>query len=1076
MKKLTALLLLISCVVASAVDIYPVAVGNSPNNNQGDTLRTAFQKLNTNDFNLASAISNLVAGSANATNVTTTNSVRFGIFKQNNSGVLEFFGLEQGTNAVLYRNGSNIVINSQPAGVGSPADRQYGSESLTNVSAFLAAGNSNRLAVLNSRGEITNAFKTYYFDTNQSPILSNLIAAASSGDLIILGPGRFNIGSQSLRPPVGVRIRGQGMHSTTISGTAPLFSVGPLLTINSSNQISDIGFDLAAAATEFQAGLGSVWSVLNHPPPTNFLVERCYIPNGETDAFYITQSNYFSGIVRECYFKSKWDVFVQSAAAAGTYTNYMEVWNSTIIADFSGTTNPDALSAARAVAVRHSLGTLKLYNCTIISTNAPASYAMRGSGAGPYTPTYVYGGDIQAAGTNSASKADNTLTVSTADAPFFFFGAPVTSGEMEVGSVGVWPNTEHSNVVARGSVTVTSGVTVGGDIDATTGTVTADDVAANGIFALLATPAMAAIIGDGNDVTNHPTVSVTELGYLDGVTSAIQTQFGNKADLTWANSISNLVQTKQHGTAALTNIAGLPSMVFTNVPLGGTNISVRTTGGTNFIDSTLQLISPTLSNGTIKPLVVGATAAAAGATNITGRIRGLEAGSNVTLTENGSNVVIAASVSGSGIATNGNQFGANTTVTIKDTPLLTNVYNFGTLTATNPANGGATGFTALNELGFYGDNGSGAISIYEASGTTGLKFTASGNAITSAGTPRSSLGTAAAPFNDVRGTNVYAENALIQRAVLTNTLRIAATNLNLAGTNLVADGNIANIFTNAIHTSGITNIVVTNILDGQTIEIGLWVTNGTTVQLCTAPAVQIPDAWYTDGTAIQINTNGFTWIQVKRYGGFTNVTQVLTPSFAWVPGPAQSDSTNFATRVITRLLDAVLTNLVGTVANNVTNENSTVLQINSGTLTLSPGNVSNLVNNTTLDFQPGNVITNIGGLKGWVWTNYVQTVSNFVFSFNTNYVELKNQTNVVFTNLVEEATAIRGNIEVHIHNTTGVTMGLVWPAYGAQHGYFFNTNANNAVLATTSLASGSHLVASFSCFGTNIFGTATTWP
>lgn len=122
------------------------------------------------------------------------------------------------------------------------------------------------------------------------------------------------------------------------------------------------------------------------------------------------------------------------------------------------------------------------------------------------------------------------------------------------------------------------------------------------------------------------------------------------------------------------------------------------------------------------------------------------------------------------------------------------------------------------------------------------------------------------------------------------------------------------------------------------------------------------------------------------------------------------------------------------------------------------------------------VVTNVTAMKWNIWTNYVQTVSNFVFSFHTNYYELKNQTNVVFTNLVEEVTAVGADMKVHIHNTTGVTMGLVWPAYGAQHGYFFQTNANNAILTTTSLAAGQHGVASFSAFGTNIFATFTTWP
>jgi len=62
-----------------------------------------------------------------------------------------------------------------------------------------------------------------------------------------------------------------------------------------------------------------------------------------------------------------------------------------------------------------------------------------------------------------------------------------------------------------------------------------------------------------------------------------------------------------------------------------------------------NLFSQTLSNATIKPLVVG-VGNAAGATNTTGEIRGLEAGANVTLTPNGSNYVIAASVTGGSVS------------------------------------------------------------------------------------------------------------------------------------------------------------------------------------------------------------------------------------------------------------------------------------------------------------------------------------------------------------------------------------------------------------------------------------------
>jgi hypothetical protein len=83
-----------------------------------------------------------------------------------------------------------------------------------------------------------------------------------------------------------------------------------------------------------------------------------------------------------------------------------------------------------------------------------------------------------------------------------------------------------------------------------------------------------------------------------------------------------------------------------------------------------NVISLTLSNATIKPLVIGVGDAAA-ATNTTGEIRGLEAGANITLTPNGSNYVIASTASG-GLATNAAQFGANTTLNIKEGVLLTN--------------------------------------------------------------------------------------------------------------------------------------------------------------------------------------------------------------------------------------------------------------------------------------------------------------------------------------------------------------------------------------------------------------------
>ena len=59
-----------------------------------------------------------------------------------------------------------------------------------------------------------------------------------------------------------------------------------------------------------------------------------------------------------------------------------------------------------------------------------------------------------------------------------------------------------------------------------------------------------------------------------------------------------------------------------------------------------NLFAPSLSNATIKPIVFGGVGTAAGMTNVTGQIYGLEAGTGVTLTPNESNIVVSTTSGG----------------------------------------------------------------------------------------------------------------------------------------------------------------------------------------------------------------------------------------------------------------------------------------------------------------------------------------------------------------------------------------------------------------------------------------------
>ncbi len=280
-------------------------------------------------------------------------------------------------------------------------------------------------------------------------------------------------------------------------------------------------------------------------------------------------------------------------------------------------------------------------------------------------------------------------------------------------------------------------------------------------------------------------------------------------------------------------------------------------------------------------------------------------------TTNGWNV-IAGPRSSSG---NVNQFDSSGLLDIISGAALSNIVNWGTYEVT----GGQSNRSTIGVAGaaFFNDT------------------------VTMNGAPNTLNAAGILNANRTRITNDFLSmgNSVLGGAVITNTIRVLGTNLAFpTGTNLIADGSIASYFTHAIHgrTAGITNIVFTNILDGQTIVLDLFATNGTQVQLCTAPAVQIPDAWYHDGVAIQVNTNGFSRVFVSRYGNWTNVT-VWTPSFGFLSGAGLTDSTNFATRIITQSSYLNVNTNSGTAYNvtNITGRTKSLVFSNDATGTLS---------------------------------------------------------------------------------------------------------------------------------------------
>lgn len=140
-----------------------------------------------------------------------------------------------------------------------------------------------------------------------------------------------------------------------------------------------------------------------------------------------------------------------------------------------------------------------------------------------------------------------------------------------------------SNLFYNGEVSLTNSTVMGLVYDRATGTnrlrslragngLTLTNESTNIVFAFTTDPGTYALVSSTTFLTN----------WANAVSNYV-TAATNSA------SVTNWINARQPADAKLSNIVGLASTVFTNVPLGGTNISVRTAGGTNFIDTTGNL-------------------------------------------------------------------------------------------------------------------------------------------------------------------------------------------------------------------------------------------------------------------------------------------------------------------------------------------------------------------------------------------------------------------------------------------------------------------------------------------------------
>lgn len=140
-------------------------------------------------------------------------------------------------------------------------------------------------------------------------------------------------------------------------------------------------------------------------------------------------------------------------------------------------------------------------------------------------------------------------------------------------------------------------------------------------------------------------------------------------------------------------------------------------------------------------------------------------------------------------------------------------------------------------------------------------------------------------------------------------------------------------------------------------------------------------------------------------------------------------------------------------------------------------NITLTTNNLTLTITASvpPVVTNVANVKYAIQQPAI-TASNLVLNLDTNNFQCTGLTNIILTNWSALAYGVNGKVKVAIENTIGVSVPIVWPAFGSQHGlYKFHTNGLNDVLTATVAPPSTNTIASFEVDGTNIYGSVTYW-
>lgn len=254
--------------------------------------------------------------------------------------------------------------------------------------------------------------------TNLIPVapgesLSYYATNAPAWSVLQLGAGVYDVGSNHIRLPHGVSLVGAGQDVTFISGNGSFQTNGCIVNPGSTSLVANLTIIASNRNLYYQAPLGC--SFYLGKAFTNATIRNVRLVGG-TDCFFVYTNVPCSWKVYDSTAQSGWDAVALQADVPTAHD--LRFFNCSLTSDLSTTTQPNAVSTAKANCIATLAGRIELFGCSLTATNATdvRCIVIAGSSA---TVTET-GCIMKAAGTSTAYLADNsgggTMNICASDA------------------------------------------------------------------------------------------------------------------------------------------------------------------------------------------------------------------------------------------------------------------------------------------------------------------------------------------------------------------------------------------------------------------------------------------------------------------------------------------------------------------------------------------------------------------------------------------------------------------------------------------------------------------------------------